>query len=181
MLRCDGASLLAPGPEGIETHVFASPAEAEGRTAFVNEALSWTGTPFRDCADVKGPKGAVDCAMLMVRAAVDTGRIAAFDPRPYSPRWHLHQTEEKFVDILEALGAREVDAPRVGDVVVWRFGKTFSHGGILINSVEVVHAYYAAGMVLTSRLDEPLLQFLPLSGCKVPRGVRYFSLWYDPS
>jgi hypothetical protein len=177
VVRAEGCDLLAPRPGGEERHSFATSEEAEGRAAFITEALSWVGTPFRDCADIKGPKGAVDCAMLLVRSAVDTGRIPPFDPRPYSPQWMLHRTEEKFVNWILALGAREVDAPKVGDIVVWQFGKTFAHGAVLVNSEEVVHAYSAAGMALVSRLDEPLLAFLPFSGCQARRPVRYFDIW----
>jgi cell wall-associated NlpC family hydrolase len=151
--------------------------EASARAAFVAEALSWVGTPFRDCADVKGPNGAVDCAMLLVRCAVDTGRLPPFDPRPYSPRWHLHRSEEKFVGWLEQLGAREVARPQVGDIVLWRFGRVFSHGAVLVGRDEIVHAYYAAGQVLVSKLHEPLLDFISVGGLNIPRPVKYFDLW----
>lgn len=174
----DGATLLAPAPGGTEKHAFSTENEAGARAAFVNEALSWVGTPFRDCGDTKGPNGCVDCAMLLTRSAVDTGLLAPFDPRPYSPRWHLHRSEEKFIDwIVGRFGAVEVQEPRVGDVIVWHFGRCFSHGGILINSQEVVHAYYAAGMTLVSRRDEPLLASIPVFGSSTPRPVRYFDLW----
>ena len=177
MIRADGCDLVAQRPNGEERHTFASAEEAAGRAAFIAEALSWMRTPFADCADVKGPNGAVDCAMLLVRSAVDTGRIPPFDPRPYSPRWMLHKSEEKFLDWMVTLGSREVPSPQVGDIVLWQFGRTFSHGAILINSEEVIHAYAAAGGVLVSRRDEPLLRFLPVTFGNVPRPVRYFDLF----
>lgn len=174
----DGKTILAPAPEGVETHGFDTETEAETRAAFINEALTWCGTPFRDCSDVKGPSGCVDCAMLLTRAAVDSGIVAPFDPRPYAPRWHLHRSEEKFIDwIAGTFGAREVAEPRIGDVALWYFGRCFSHGGILINSEEVVHAYYQAGMTLVSRRDEPSLMSIPVFGSTTPRPVRYFDLW----
>jgi cell wall-associated NlpC family hydrolase len=176
--RSERTRVVAQRPNGaVERHAFATAEEAVARAAFVTEALSWFGTPFVDCADVKGPNGAVDCAMLLVRAAVDTGRLAPFDPRPYSPRWHLHRSEEKFVAWVEQLGARQVETPRVGDIVLWRFGRVFSHGAVLINSEEVVHAYYAAGKVLVSRLDEPLLTHISDGRVNIPRPVQYFDLW----
>jgi cell wall-associated NlpC family hydrolase len=178
MAAAQGCDLLVERTGGQERHGFASADEAVARAAFINEALSWLGTPFQDCGDVKGPGGCVDCAMLLVRSAVDTGRFAPFDPRPYSPRWHLHRSEEKFVDwIAGRLGAREVEAPRVGDVVLWQFGRTFSHGAVLINSAEIVHAYYAAGCTLISKLHEPLLDFISDERVNIPRPVRYFDLW----
>lgn len=178
MARVEARDLMVPGPGGEERHGFASAQEAAARAAFINEALSWIGTPFQDCADVKGPGGCVDCAMLLVRSAVDTGRFEAFDPRPYSPRWHLHRGEELFVGwIAGKLGAAEVARPRVGDVVLWQFGRCFSHGAVLINSAQVVHAYYAAGCVLTSNLHEPLLDFISDGHMSARRPVRYFDLW----
>ena len=178
MLQIDGKHLLVSGPGGVERHGFASPEEAAARAAFIAEALSWVGTPFRDCADVKGPGGAVDCAMLLVRCAIDTGRFPPFDPRPYAPRWHLHRSEELFLGwIADRLGAVEVEAPRVGDVVLWQFGRCFSHGAVLVSAAEGCHAYYAAGTVLVSQLHEPLLDFISDGRANIPRPVRYFDLW----
>jgi hypothetical protein len=152
-------------------------AEATARRRFVDEALTGGGTPFRDCADVKGPQGAVDCAMLLVRCAVDTGLVPAFDPRPYSPRWHVHRGEEKFIDFLVKLGAREIKTPRLGDVLVWQFGRCYGHGAILVNREEVVHSYGAAKMCIVSRLDEPTLNSVAIRGKDYPRPVRYFDVW----
>ena len=78
--------------------------ETEDRAAFVREAMTWLGTPFRDQGDVKGTNGAVDCAMLLVRSAQACGLIEpAFDPRPYPPQWHLHRDEERFLDVITRL------------------------------------------------------------------------------
>jgi cell wall-associated NlpC family hydrolase len=157
---------------------FSSEDEATARRRFIAEAFTWVGTPFRDCADVKGPNGAVDCAMLLVRCAAAAGLIdRAFDPRPYSPRWHVHRGEEKFIDFLMKLGAREVGEPRLGDVLVWQFGRCYGHGAILVNREEVVHSYGAAKMCIVSRLDEPTLNSVAIRGKDYPRPVRYFDIW----
>ncbi len=163
----DGALLIAwrKGRQP-ERWTFDSEEEASARRIFIEEAFTWVGTPFRDCADVKGPNGAVDCAMLLVRCAVDTGLVPAFDPRPYSPRWHVHRGEEKFTNILLALGCREIEGKpglpgealaKPGDVLVWQFGRCYGHGAIIVNREEVVHSYGAANMCIVSRLDEPTL------------------------
>lgn len=177
--RAEGRTLVVGTHSGEERHRFGSADEAKARAAFITEALSWLGTPFLDCADIKGPNGGVDCAMLLVRASVDTGRFAPFDPRPYAPRHMLRKgAEEKFVGIIAGdLGAKEVTKPRVGDVALWQFGWCFCHGGVLINAGEVLHAYAAAGAVVISELTEPLLTHIPLNGHLVPRPVRYFDLW----
>lgn len=163
-----------------EVHAFATEEEAIGRAKIVNEAMTWIGTPFQDCADIKGPNGAVDCAMLLVRVFVDTGKLAPFDPRPYPQRWHLHHSEERFLGWIEdKLGAKLVNEARIGDVLVYQWGRCFAHGAILVNSEEVIHAYGFAGMVIVSRRDEALLKFSSL-GIKYGtwnRPVRFYDVW----
>ena len=41
------------------------------REKIVAEARSWIGTPYHNCADIKGV--GVDCGMLLVRVFVDLG------------------------------------------------------------------------------------------------------------
>jgi cell wall-associated NlpC family hydrolase len=150
------------------------------RAAFIAEAKTWLGTPFRDQADVKG--GGVDCAMLLVRAAVDTGLVPPFDPRPYPPQWHLHRDEERFLGIVSRLGTEVRRAPIPGDVIVYLVARCFAHGGIIIEmpgsspgtGTHVLHAYYKTGHVAISPLHEVELAYLP-SG--KPRPFKLFDLW----
>lgn len=95
----------------------------------------------------------VDCSMLLVAVYHAGGLIPDVEPRPYPPDWHLHRSEEKYLGWLQQLG-HEVAEPEVGDVVVWRFGRCFAHGGIYIGGGEIVHAYLGKGCIL-GRLDEP--------------------------
>lgn len=161
-----------------ERHDFPTPAEASARAAIIRESMTWMGTPFRDCADVKGGAGGVDCAMLLVRCYVDTGMLAPFDPRPYPPQWLLHQYRERFIEFLVTnLSAHEVDQPQLGDVILWRFGNTYAHGSILINSHEILHAYGVDGSVVVSRLEDDPLKYVSVKGLRFKRPVKYFSLW----
>lgn len=172
MVHVDGNVLIS----GAERHEFATPEEAARRAAFINEALTWIGTPFVNCAAVKGPNGAVDCAGLLWRAAIDSGLLPEFALAKYSPSWMKHQSEEKFLDVLFSVGAREVEEPRVGDVLVFQVARTFAHGAILINSTQIVHAYAAVGLVLVSDLSEPALNFHPGCLSHIRRAVRYFEV-----
>ncbi|MGB8601972.1 MAG: hypothetical protein WCD42_07225 [Rhizomicrobium sp.] len=161
-----------------ETHVFATGQEAAQRAAIVNAAFDWLGTPFVNCCDKKGPDGGVDCAMLLVRCYCDTGTLPPFDPRPYAPSWFMHQEKELFLEFLiDRLGAQEIAAPRIGDVIVWRYGKTYSHGSILINASEILHAYGVDGSVLISRLEDDPVKYVAVKGLRFLRPVKYFSLW----
>lgn len=178
--RAEGGAIVITDRLGrVERHECASEQEAEQRASAVRECLSWIGTPFQDCGFVKGPQGAVDCAMMLVGTYGAAGMIGDFDPRPYPPRWFQHSSEERFLGCLEQLGARETDraATMPGDVLVWRFGRTFAHGSVLVNSREVCHAYAASGGVMVTGLDEPLLSTITFRGQDIPRPVRVFTLW----
>ena len=145
--------------------------EAIQRQAVVREARSWLGTPYRHCADIK--RGGVDCGMLLVRVFVDLGLAEPFDPRPYAVDFHLHNDGESYLGfVLDR--AREVTAPQRGDVVVWRIGRVYSHGGIVTTWPYVVHAYAPAERVV----EEDVCLRGPLSTLKHPR--RYFSYWAAP-
>jgi cell wall-associated NlpC family hydrolase len=155
--------------------------EREQRAALVAEARTWLGTPFRDQGDVKGKNGAVDCAMLLVRSAQPAGLIdAAFDPRPYPPQWHLHRDEERFLKVIADIiaargeGTEVTRSPIPGDVIVYRVGRCFSHGGIVIDGHHVIHAYYKTGRVAISPLNEVELACLPDGK---PRPYKLFDLW----
>jgi cell wall-associated NlpC family hydrolase len=156
-----------------ERHEFETPKEAEARAAIVVEALSWVGTPFKNMSDIKGPNGGIDCAMLQVRCYVDTGRIPPIDPRPYSSQFHLHKSEEEYLRIMKDIGGVEVEKPRLSDCLVYHFGRVFSHGGILINSLQIVHAFTKSGICQVSNLDEEDLMWIA-QGWKRP--VKYFEV-----
>lgn len=136
------------------------------REAIVAEALSWLRTPYHHQAAVKS--AGVDCAMLLVCVFRGRGRVPAdLDPRPYSPQWHLHRSEEKYLGWLDAFGER-IEAPLPGDVGVWRFGRTFSHGAIVVTpDLHVVHALADAREVTIQSANEQ-----PLAG----RPVRWYRL-----
>ncbi len=144
--------------------------ESAERAAVVAAARSWIGTPYHNCADVKG--AGVDCGMLLVRVFVDTGLCPPFDPRPYPVDWHLHRAEERYLAFLLERCA-EVVAPLPGDIMVLRYGRCYSHGGIVTRAapVTIVHAFHPARRVL----EEETRQNSVLSD--PARGPRFFSLW----
>lgn len=142
--------------------------EAAQRQAVVDEARSWIGTSYHHEGDVKG--AGVDCGMLLVRVFVDLGLVPPFDPRPYPPDWMMHRSEERYLGFVLDRAA-EVETPAPGDVALWRHGRSFSHGGIVVGWPLLVHAYAQAGLV---KLDDASLQGR-LSDPRHP--VRFFSHW----
>jgi len=112
--------------------------ELEQRQAVVKEALSWCGTPYEHRARVKG--AGVDCGQLLIAVYSACGLSPDFDPGDYPADWMLHRDEERYLGWVRKF-AMPTDAPKPGDIVVWRFGRCVSHGGIVTDWPTIVHAY----------------------------------------
>jgi cell wall-associated NlpC family hydrolase len=126
--------------------------EAEEREAVAAEALSWLRTPYQHRQRLKGV--ACDCAGLPLEVYASVGIIPVTDVGNYSHQWHLHQSREIYLDWVRQFG-REIDpnAARRGDFIVFRFGRTYSHGAIVLDPPLLIHAYAKSGMVLTDSLQ----------------------------
>jgi len=144
--------------------------EFNQRERVVAEARKWIGTPYHPCADVRG--AGVDCGMILVRVFVDLGLCEPLDPRPYAEDWHLHRSEEKYLGFVECR-FKQVAAPRPGDIVVFRYGRCYSHGALVTKAdpLTILHAFQPAGVVF----EEELARNLQLAD--PARHRRYFSLW----
>lgn len=119
--------------------------------AVVTEARRWLRTPYHHAADVLGV--GVDCAMLPVRVYTAVGVIKdAIDPRPYPPDWHLHRSEERYLEWVKRYAVRvPAGKPiRPGDIALFRFGRCVSHGGVVETVGDdpvMIHADRDAGEV----------------------------------
>jgi NlpC/P60 family putative phage cell wall peptidase len=140
------------------------------RARVVAEARKWLGTPYHHQADVRG--AGVDCIMLIVRAFVDSGLCDPIDPRPYSDEWFLHRSDELYLGGIMSR-CKEIQAPRVADIMLFRWGRCYSHGGVVteLEPLTIIHAYQPAGIVIeevvatNGMLTEPR------------RRPRFFSRW----
>ena len=114
------------------------------REAFVEEAISWIGTRYHHAAMIKRTDeqdGGVDCIMLLVAAGRAAGKVAKdFDPRPYPQYWYLHRDEEKYLNGIVGYCSR-TPSPQRGDIALYSFGRTVSHGAIYLDENYVLHAY----------------------------------------
>lgn len=135
------------------------------RELVVREALSWVGTPYRQQGDKKNI--AVDCCMLLTRCYVDAGILEEFDPRPYPPEWYLHQSDERYLEWVESV-AKETTDPQIGDIILFRFGKCFSHSGIISRPGYIVHAFAKLRMCVETELKFGIFH---------NRRSRFFTLW----
>lgn len=125
--------------------------EEQQRVALVQAARGWIGTPYHHKARVKG--AGVDCAQLLIGVYAEAGLIAEFDTGDYPMDWMLHREEERFLAWVERYLV-EVEEPAPGDVVVWRFGRSFSHGAIVTSWPEFIHAYRVTGIVCHGSIEQ---------------------------
>ena len=166
--------------------------EAE-REAAVAEARQWLRTPYHHMGRVKG--AGVDCATLLAEVYARAGVVPPVAIPFYPPDWHLHRDAERYLGfVLEH--AREVSPPSLtlslegggkgggdssdplpADIALWRFGRCFSHGAIVIDWPVVIHAYAGRGCVLedTSRARW-LTQIGERGGGAQKRPVKFFRL-----
>lgn len=117
------------------------------RAAVVTEAIAWLGTPYHHRARLKGV--GVDCAQLVLGVYAGVGLIEAFDTGDYPPDWHLHRDGERYLTVVQSL-AVEIDPADIqpGDVLLFKFGRAFSHGAIVTAWPQVVHANRKDGAVI---------------------------------
>jgi NlpC/P60 family putative phage cell wall peptidase len=134
------------------------------RAAVVAEAESWIGTPFHHAARVKG--GGVDCLMLLAEVYERAGVAPHIEPPFYVPDWHLHRDAERYMEGLLDYARPLGGAPERGDIALFRFGRTFSHGAIVARWPRLIHAYWSAGVVWGDATLHPLKG----------RAVRFFGI-----
>lgn len=152
-------------------------AEPQQRARVVACARGWLGTPYHPEARVKG--AGVDCLTLLAEVFAEAGLIDRVCIPHYPRDWHLHRSAERYLQGLLRY-AGEIDGqPQAGDVVLWRFGRCFSHGAIVVEWPTVIHAYVGRGCVLEDAEAASYLSRIGENGPDrgKPRPRRQFSLW----
>jgi len=138
------------------------------RAEIVAEALSWETTAYHSHASIKGV--GTDCAMFPAACYHAVGLVPELKPQ-YSSEWMLHRDEEKYLEWVTPY-AREITREQLapGDFCIWKFGRVYSHGAIVIEPPEVIHALIRCGVVRGNiDRDEDLRS----------RPVRFFTLFGD--
>ena len=131
------------------------------RAAIVAETLAWLGTPYVHSAGIKGQ--GVDCARLLVEVYADLGLIERPDLGNYPVEWHLHRGEERYMGHLINYARRIECNPEPGDIALYKFGRCYSHGGIVVDDAgTVVHSYVGRGVISTRLNEEPLYGRVPI-------------------
>ena len=139
------------------------------RRRVVDVALSWERTPYVHEARIKGV--GCDCTFI-AEVYEEAGLIPHIDIARYSPQWHLHQREERYLGYVLRY-AREIPfPPQPGDVVLYRFGRVLSHSAIVIfpGWPHIVHSGSKERMVSRSYGDKGQMA--------LPQVIRrYFSMF----
>lgn len=150
------------------------------RKLVVDEVRSWIGTPYHHEGTVKG--SGVDCGQLVIQTFVNTRLEAPVRTSHYPHDWHMHRGEEKYLEWVEqymglvidhgfqskAHYQQFADPPEPGDLLVWKYGRTYSHGAIVTEWPYFVHAYFPAKAVVEeSLIGHPLMQ----------HSMRHYSYW----
>lgn len=116
------------------------------RAAIVAEALTWLRTPYHHKARVKG--AGADCA-LFPAAVYEACKVIPHIEPDYVRDWYLHRREERYLEWVRRFGVEIPEAAaKPADFVLWKWGLTYSHGGIVVGPTTVIHAYLRVGVTL---------------------------------
>jgi cell wall-associated NlpC family hydrolase len=118
--------------------------EASQRERVVQIAKTWLRTPYHSNARVKG--AGVDCGMLLLAVFEEAGLMDHVEVGYYSEQWHLHRSAELYLQWVEKY-CRLIDyeKPLSGDIALFQFGRTLSHGAIVVDWPLVIHSYNEPG------------------------------------
>lgn len=148
----------------------------EERSRIIAVAHTWLGTPYHTGGRIKGV--GVDCLTLLAEVFHEAGLIARVDIPYYPNDWHLHRAAERYLEGLLRY-THEIDVPLPGDIALWKFGRCFSHGAIVVKWPVIIHAYVDQECTLE---DASRAKWLSTIGENTgdkgkPRPVRFFSVW----
>jgi cell wall-associated NlpC family hydrolase len=125
------------------------------RSLVVAEAESWLRTPYHHMGRVKGC--GTDCLMLLAEVYAAAGVLPRVEVPFYPPDWNLHRDAERYLDGIKQY-AREINGPpERGNVAVFKFGRCFAHGTIVVSWPRLIHAWCNAGVVYGDANQSPLV------------------------
>ena len=147
--------------------------EAEQRQAVIDEAMTWLKTPHHNGAAIKG--AGVDCGQFPLKVFESVGLIPPTETQRYSPQFALNKNEEWYLDYCLRLG-KELPAgvmPKKGDFALYRVGRVFSHGAIVIDWPLIIHSYVGVGVTI----DHGDKGWMAKNKDGSDRPIKFFTLW----
>jgi cell wall-associated NlpC family hydrolase len=150
--------------------------EPDQRTVVIAIARTWIGTPYHHGARIR--RIGADCATFLAAVFEEAGLVQPVTLPAYLPQWHQNGHEELYLDLVRE-HCCEVEAPRPGDIVMWRFGHVLSHGAIVVTWPRIIHALVDVGVHEDDALANKRLCIVGAAeiGAGKPRERRFFSYW----
>lgn len=113
-------------------------------------ALEWERTPYIHEGRIKGK--CADCTFVL-KVYQEAGILPEDIVVPhYSPQAYLNRGGIGYLSMVERLAKREIAESEagVGDLVMFRIARSFSHGGIIIAPgwPNIIHAHMTARLVI---------------------------------
>jgi cell wall-associated NlpC family hydrolase len=139
------------------------------REIIVAAAEGWLRTPYQHAQRCRG--AGVDCINLLCAAYEEAGLSRHIELPFYPPDWMLHRSEERFLMGVIETRLEQVQRPGTGDIALFRYGRCYSHGAIVISWPSVIHAFAGLGVVYGDARRHPLLD-----ATGSPRSVKFYSL-----
>jgi cell wall-associated NlpC family hydrolase len=153
--------------------------ESEERQRVVNIARSWVGTPYHTGGRVKGRNGGVDCLTVIAEVFAEACLLPKIPIPYYPPDWHLHKSGERYLEGVLKYTHEIEGPPQPGDIALWKFGRCFSHGAVVLSWPQVMHAYVGSSCRFENADTAHWLKFIGENVAErgKPRAVRFFSFW----
>ena len=124
--------------------------EQAQRDHVIKVAREWIGTPYHHNANIK--QVGVDCAHLLAQVFMEAGLLAPIDIEHYSPEFMLHRDNELYLaHVMRHSRKIEENEARGGDLVLYKIGRVFAHGGIIVDWPQsIIHAHMHSRQVIES-------------------------------
>lgn len=136
------------------------------REQVIHTAKEWLRTPYHHLGKVKGC--GADCAMFPLAVYQECGILPKdFEPPEYSMQWHLHRSEELYLKTIEPFTREISGPPQPADFVVFKFGRAFAHGGIVVEWPLIIHSYIPHGVQYGNALQD---------GEMIGREIKFFEV-----
>jgi cell wall-associated NlpC family hydrolase len=151
-------------------------AEHQERQRVVNIARTFIGTAYHPAGRKKGV--GVDCLTLLAEVYAEAGLIEHVKLPHYAPDFFKHKGVELYLNGLLKYTA-EVDHASPGDIALWKYGRCFSHGAIVVEWPNIIHAHVGRHCMLESVDAATWLKYI---GENTPergklRPMKIFSYW----
>lgn len=149
------------------------------RESVVGSALGWLGTPYHHMGEVRGV--GADCVTFLRCAFIDARIGLIPEPLAHYPQdWHLHRDAEKYMEGLTKYCTEQAPLSErpaePADILLFQFGRVFSHGALVVSYPNLLHAKNREGVVRVDYSIDQHLRSIGKDGTDNDRPVKVFTL-----